>query len=314
MKPVVLTVTLNPAVDKTVFVPDFGIGRDFREESVFLSAGGKGINVSRVLKELGVGALATGFLGGPDGRYIEEGLAEEDIGQEFCAIQDRTRTSLTVIDPAKGTVTRVLERGPRIGSGELDIFRKRFLVLLRSCRYIVLSGSSAPGIPGSFYGELIEMSRNRGVMTILDTSGKALEMGLKKKPYMIKPNLKEAEQLSGRKIRSISDAKSAARCFYRAGIKIAAVTMGSQGAVIFDGKEMFLGVPPRTKIQSLVGCGDAFIAGFIASQVKNRSFKESFRAAVACGAANTQSVNPGFIKRSHVGKIIKCVRIKSLGC
>ncbi|UCD15581.1 MAG: 1-phosphofructokinase family hexose kinase [Candidatus Omnitrophota bacterium] len=312
MKPYILTVTLNPAIDKTVSVPGFKVGEDFREQALSISAGGKGINVSRVLRRLGVDTRATGFIGGYCGSYIERQLRKEGINYDFTQVKVNTRTSLTIIDSRLNTITRVLERGGTIKKVELNSFRKKFLSLLKGAKVVVLSGRNIPGVQDSFYAELIDVAKKKGAVTIFDTSGPAFTVGLKKKPFMIKPNLAEVEQILADKLVSLAKIKKAAYSLYKRGVKIVAITMGSRGAVLFNGKDMVLAVPPKLRRRSPVGCGDAFIAGFISSFIKNSSFPECARMAVSCGAANALSINPGFIKPATVKKIFKQVKIDSI--
>jgi 1-phosphofructokinase family hexose kinase len=312
MKSYILTVTLNPAIDKTVIVPNFKVGHDFREQALAVSAGGKGINVSRVLKRLGVTSIASGFLGGSNGIYIREQLDKEKINHDFCAAKGNTRVSLTVIDPALNTITRVLERGESVSKKELNAFGRKFFSLLKYCRGVVLSGRNIPGASIPFYSELISAAKNKGIISVFDTSGKAYEAGLKKKPFMIKPNLAESEQVLGQSLSSLSKIKQAAKSFYNRGIKIVAITMGSKGVVAFDGKQMLLASPPKVERKSPVGCGDAFIGGFISSYIGKRSFSNSIKMAVACGAANVLSLNPGFISLPTVKKIFKQINLKEI--
>ena len=310
MKPYILTVTLNPAVDKTVIVPHFRIGRDFREQAISISAGGKGINVSRVLKHLGVASIVSGFLGGTDGQYIRQKLNKEKIEYDFCPIKNNTRTSLTIIDPALNTITRVLERGPGVTKKELSLFRKKFLSLLGHCGYVVFSGRNIPGAPDSFYGELIAIAKRKNIISVLDTSGRPLGLGIKQKPFMIKPNLHEAEQVLGRELSSLTKIKAAVSQFHQQGVEVVAITLGSRGALVSCGKEMIMVTPPRLVRKSPVGCGDAFIGGFIAEYARKRHFAECVRMAVACGAANVRSINPGFIKPQTLQRIFKQVKLR----
>ncbi|UCC95226.1 MAG: 1-phosphofructokinase family hexose kinase [Candidatus Omnitrophota bacterium] len=311
MKPTILTITLNPAIDKTVFVPHFKIGKDFREKKLYLSAGGKGINVSRVLKRLKETSIASGFLGGGDGTYMQKQLGKERIKHDFCEIKNNTRTSLTILDPMQNTITRVLERGPQITKKELNNFRKKFSSLLRYCRYVIFSGRNIPGAPDSFYGELIALAKKKNIFTVLDTSGRALALALKEKPFMIKPNLKEIEQIAGKRLSSFSQMKQAVYRLKNCGIQIIALTLGSRGTIVFDGKEMIVAAPPKVERRSPVGCGDAFIGGFVAAHAHKENLKECVRIAVACGAANALSVNPGFINLKDIKTLYRQVTLRS---
>ncbi|MFH1767627.1 MAG: 1-phosphofructokinase family hexose kinase [Candidatus Omnitrophota bacterium] len=312
MKPYILTVTLNPAVDKTVNVDNFKTGRDFREQNISISAGGKGINVSRVLKHLGVLSLTSGFLGGSDGNYIKNQLDKEKIIHDFYPIKGNTRTSLTVIDPVANTITRILERGPAITKKDTAVFKKKFFGLIKNCRAVILSGRNIPGASDSFYRDLIRIAKRKNIISVFDTSGGPLEIGLEAKPFMIKPNLKESEQLLGRNLNSLTELKKALRYFTKCGITIAAITLGSKGAIVADGKQILQALPPKVRRKSPVGCGDAFIAGFIAAYLRNNPFSHCLKQAVACGTANVLSLNPGFIKPGTLKSIIRQVKIKEI--
>ena len=311
MRKSIVTITLNPAIDKTLTVPKFKIGNDFCETSISISAGGKGINVSEVLKHLNIKSITSGFLGGHAGEYIKNALDKKKIEHAFCAIKGNTRTSLTIIDPGLNTITRVLERGPRITNKELNTFRKKIRSLLHYCRYLILSGKNIPGAPDSFYGEIIAAAKIKNIFTILDTSGKAFEIGLKEKPFMIKPNLKETEQMIGEKLNSLSKIKKAAHHLYERGIQIVTITMGSKGAIGFNGKEMIFAIPPKVKRKNPVGCGDAFIGGFLAFHQRGENFSECMKMAVACGTANVLSMNPGSLKPGAVNKTFIKIHLKS---
>ncbi|MBD3263971.1 MAG: hexose kinase, partial [Candidatus Omnitrophica bacterium] len=270
MKPLVLTVTLNPAIDKTVVIPHFSKGKDFRERSLSVSPGGKGINVSRSLNSLGIKNIATGLLGGHDGNYILNELKKEKIKNKFLKIRENTRTSLTIIDPADKTLTRVMERGPLVTKKELDEFKKIFADLLKKACFVVLSGRSIPGASEHFYSVLIKMAKQKNIPAILDTSGTPYLKGIENKPFMIKPNLKEAEFITGKELKTPADIKKAALKLRQNGIKIVTISMGSKGALVWDGERMIMGTPPRVKRKSPVGCGDSFIAGFLSSYLRGK--------------------------------------------
>ena len=312
MKPRILTVTLNPAIDKTVKVENFKFGQDSYEDAIFLSAGGKGLNVSRVLKRLGIESIATGFVGGASGDYIKKQLNKEKIKHDFCHIKKDTRTSLTVIDSYSKKITRLLERGPLVRNIDCQRFKKKYISLIKKCDYVIFSGKSIPGAPGSFYAQLISQAKKRNKFTVLDTSGMPYKLGLKQKPFMVKPNLKEAEFLIDNRLDSLKKIKQAVCLFHRRGIKIVAITLGSKGAVISDANEILFAVPPKIKQKNPVGCGDAFIGGFIALYGRDKNLLQAARMAVACAAANALSFNPGFINLGTVKKIINQIKIRKL--
>jgi len=308
----ILTITLNPAIDKTVVIPKFKIGHDFREKALSVSAGGKGINVSRVLSRLKCPTVAGGFLGGPNGDYINNHLKRENIKSAFSPVSRNTRTSLTIIDPTSGKITRVLERGPMVNKKELNVFRKHYCALLARASCVVISGRNIPGAPSSFYATLIRIAAKRKLFTLLDTSGQPYHEGLKSQPCMIKPNLAECEQVLGKKVKSLEMIKWAAQRLYQRGIRTVAITMGSQGALVYNGEKMLLVKPPKVQGKNPVGCGDAFIAGFLASRRKGETFEKSARLAVACGTANVLSINPGHIAPLILHQIQKAITTRTL--
>ncbi|MBP7088476.1 MAG: 1-phosphofructokinase family hexose kinase [Candidatus Omnitrophica bacterium] len=312
MKPFILTVSLNPAVDKTVLVSNFQIGKDFREKSIFLSAGGKGVNVSRVLGRLGINNIACGLIGGSNGNYLKEQLTKEKIKHDFLTIKGNSRLSLTVIDPVTNVITRLLERGPEVSNYELNLFRKKFVSLLKNCRGVILSGRSIPGAPDSFYAELITIAKKKNIITVLDTSAKPYKLALLKRPFMIKPNLMEAEDLAAQKLNTLPKIKNFISSWHKKGIPVIALTLGSKGAIVSNQREMLLAQPPHVKRKNPVGCGDAFIAGFISAYLKNKNFSECVRLATSCGTANALSINPGFINLATLKKISAKVRLSNL--
>ena len=311
MKPRILTVTLNPVIDKAVIVSGFKVGHDFREENISVSAGGKGINVSQVLAHIGVKNVATGFLGNIGGFYIEEELRKQKIENAFTCIDGTVRTSLTIIDPSDVKLTRILERGPKVKPSDIKKFKRQYSSLLKGVSVVVLSGRNIPGTHDSFYAQLIKMAKRQKVLTVFDTSGEPFPRGLKEKPFMIKPNVDEAEELLGRRIRSRKEISAALKEFKMMGIEMAVITDGSRGAYLYDKDHLIHAIPPKINRKSPVGCGDAFIAGFIGAYIKHKSLEECVSLAVACGAANASSIDPGEVSKRMVLKYFNQVKINS---
>lgn len=294
----ILTVTLNPAIDKTVRV------------KVTLSAGGKGLNVSRVIKTLGGKTIATGLIGGATGMFIKNKLNAEKIANDFFFVSGETRTNLTKINPKNGEITRVLEPGPVISKKEASDFRKKYCSLLAKSKYVVFTGSLPKGLKPGIYAELVKIAKNKNVATVLDTSKEALRLGIKSKPFILKPNLEELEEVIGRKLNSIAKIKEAIQTLHHKGTEIVIITMGEKGAVASNGKEILKTVLPKIKCINNVGSGDSFIGGFVYSYSKGKSFSESLKLAAACGSANALSINPGFCKKKDINKLLKKIKIE----
>ena len=307
----IVTVTLNPAIDKIIKVKNFKTEQDSRENGISLSAGGKGVNVSRVLKNLNAKTIATGFLGGFLGLYIQKEFNKEEIKHDFLQISGQTRTNLTIIDSHQ-KITRVLERGPRISRRALIAFKKKFRSLLKSCRYVIFSGSIANGLPEAIYADLITIAKQKNIKTILDTSGKPLQPGLRARPWLVKPNREEAESVVGYKLNSSRRKKRAVKYFHKIGIETVIISFGAKGIVASDGKEILHADTPKLKCQNNVGCGDALVAGFVFAHQRGYGFKEAVRFSVCCAAANVRNLQPGSIEKGWVKKLTRRVLIKKI--
>lgn len=279
--PLVLTVTLNPSLDKTYYLNKFVVGSEWRAQRKHSIAGGKGINVARVLSELKIPVTTTGFLGGTNGQWIEKQLYNERLANAFVRIKGETRCNITIQDP-KNT-TRVLELGPQIHPKELSELFKQFTRIISKVRYLVLSGSLPLGVPSSVYARLIAEAHRHNVLTVLDTSGEPLAAGVAAKPFMVKPNLKEAEEFCGTKLTSPAKIGRALQTIHSKGVGIVIISLGAKGAVMYDGKTFLEAKARKVKIQNTVGCGDALVGGFIAAHAAGRSLEECLKLSVLCG-------------------------------
>lgn len=291
---------MNPAIDKTV------------AEDIALSAGGKGLNVARALKTLGEKPIAIGLIGGIAGGYIKRKLIEEDIGFDFSEITGETRTNLTLIDTATGRTSRIVKQGPPVSAAEFGRFKKKYLRLLKDCDYAIFSGRNARGLGDSAYGALVRLAKRAKVKTVVDTHGRPLASAIKARPFLVKPNIEEAERLLGRKLNSLPRIKEAVNLFHRRGVTIVVITMGRKGAVASEGKGIYFAAPPVVKNVNDVGCGDSFIAGFVFSMRGGQGLRECLRSAVAAGAANTLTVTPGMFKVSDFRKLKARIRTKAV--
>lgn len=304
----ILTVTLNPAVDKIYQTAKLTPGQDHWFPPAQASAGGKGINVSRGLKRLGLAARATGFLGGPSGEYIHRALNQENIAHRFIPIRGETRVSLTIIQTSTGQSTRILEEGPGVSWKEIGAFRRAFAGLLKNSSHVVFSGRNIPGAGQDFYASLIRTARQAGKKTILDTSGPALAAGLKAGPSLIKPNRAEAEAVLRYKLDTAANLKRGLQYFRRLGIETVIISLGPEGVVAVHAKESWRIIPPRIQAVNLVGCGDALIAGFLYAESRKLGFVECLRMAVAAGTANALTMTPGDLSRGEVMKMFRGVK------
>ena len=205
----IITVTLNAAIDKTLAVPNFRLGRRHRAVEQTSMAGGKGVNVARALRALGQPVIATGIAGGPTGTRIVEHLTEEGVLNDFVRIREESRTSTAVVDPTSGEQTEINEHGPHVSAGELELFVDKLLYLAKGAAVCVFAGSLPRGVDSGLYGQLIDEIRGLGVTTVLDSEGEPLLMATRKGPDVVSPNEIEAEGLVGHEFSDEDDRRRA---------------------------------------------------------------------------------------------------------
>jgi len=296
----ILTVTLNAAVDKTYTVENFRIDRVHRPSSWRIVPGGKGINVARVYAELGGEAMATGFAGGHNGDYILEGMRTEGLSHDFVQTHGESRVCIAILDPVQKTQTELNEVGPDITADEVERLRLKYESLVPGMEYAVLSGSIPPGVPDIIYRELIEIANKYGVPCVLDTSGEPLNQGLSVKPFMTKPNVHELSAVVGKQLATVEEAAEAATELNARGIEIVAVTLGRDGALVATKDGVWRAKPPEIPFVSAVGSGDAFTAAFVYVLVSGGPIPEALKMGTGAGAANAMTFGAGFCARDEI--------------
>ncbi|HWM64201.1 MAG TPA: 1-phosphofructokinase family hexose kinase [Solirubrobacterales bacterium] len=311
----ILTVTLNAAIDRTVAVPNFRLGHRHRAVESRTVAGGKGINVARALRLLGRPVIATGFAGGPTGNRVMEELRKEAILTDFTWIAGETRINMAVVDPTSGEQTEINERGPAVSAEEVERFVERLGYLADGAKICVLAGTLPPGAGEDLYGRLVEQLQERGVPTILDSEGEPMLAGLRAGASVVTPNEGEAEELVGQEFSDRDDVVHALSELVRLGAGEAAITR-PDGCVasIGDGAERRV-VEVRIRALdpvSTVGSGDAFLAGYTAARYDGREREECLAYAVACGADSTQHFGAGTVDRNQVERLLGEVEVHDL--
>jgi tagatose 6-phosphate kinase len=289
----ITTVTLNVAVDKLYLVDQFQTGEVIRVKESNATAGGKGINVARVSSILGEKVLATGFVGGYTGQFVEEMLQKDGILHDFVHVNGESRTCINIIDQ-KGKSTELLEPGILITDNNLSEFTDKFEKITRSSDVIVLSGSIPPGCGAGFYGELIKIAKRYGKTVILDTSGENLQLGIKSCPTLIKPNMDEIKALYGVDLNTKDDVIDAAKMLHNEGIPYVVVSMGKHGAIVVCDEGIYEGNPPDVKVVNTVGCGDSMVAAFAVSLSRKYTMEKSLKFALAVSSANAMCKQTGF--------------------
>ncbi len=301
----IVTVTLNAAIDRTLTVPNFQLGQRHRASAGLTLAGGKGINVARALKRLGVPVVATGLAGGRTGTRVVEELTGEAILNDFVRIEDESRTSTAVVDPTGSSFTEINEWGPLAKPEEVEMLLEKLRYLSRGADFVVLAGSLPRGVAPDFYGELIRDLGRRQVLTVLDTDGEPLRLGLETEPFLVSPNQREAEALVGQEFYEQQDFAYALEHIAELGARNVLITdEGGCFARLREGRKTrrYRVVAPQVETMSAVGAGDVLLAGFIASQVEGHSAEDALRAAVAAGAASAKEIGAGrFDPRTALG-------------
>lgn len=311
----ILTVTLNAAIDRTVAVPNFRLGRRHRSVESRTVAGGKGINVARALTLLGRPVIAAGFVGGPTGTRVLEQLHEESVLTDFTRIAAETRINLAVIDPTSGDQTEINERGPAVSPVEVKKLFERIAYLTGGAKVCVLAGSLPPGAGDDLYARLVADLARRGVAVVLDAEGEAMLEGIRAGASMVTPNEREAEELVGQEFGDRADFAHGLRELVRLGAAEAVITRHDGCvAAIGEGQERRLLEVHTEPLEpvSTVGSGDAFLAGYVAARYDERSPEECLAYGVACGAESTQHFGAGTVDRNQVERLVGEVAVHDL--
>ncbi|MGO9753536.1 MAG: 1-phosphofructokinase family hexose kinase [Solirubrobacteraceae bacterium] len=311
----IITVTLNSALDKTLEVPNFTPGRRHRTVDQKTMPGGKGVNIARALKRLGQPVIATGLAGGATGNRIVEALNAESILNAFLRISEESRTNTAVLDPTTGLHTEINERGPTVSPRELELFREKLLYLAKGASICVFAGSLPRGIEPDAYASLIRHVRKLGVVTIVDTDGEPLRHAVKAEPTVVSPNELEAEELVGHEFHDADDRARAVSDIARLGPSetIMTVSDGCYGRVLEAGAPALYRVSvAELEARSRIGSGDAFLAGYVAARYAGRRGVDCLRYGVACGAESTQHIGAGIVEPAKVDRLLEWVRAEPI--
>ncbi len=283
----IYTVTLNPALDKTVEIPSLTVDAVNRITSMRTDPGGKGINVSKVIQKLGGASVAAGILGGDTGRAILSALTEMGLTTLFHFVEGETRTNMKIIDPDNHTNTDINEPGVTVSEEILEKLLEELLAKVTKEDIVVISGSMPKGSPKDTYYTWTKAFREKGAKVILDADGDLLKAGLKASPYLIKPNNHELGALTGRALETPEEiAETAAELMKEYGIGKVVVSMGGDGAVYVTKDKTIYAVGLKVPVGSTVGAGDSVVAALAVSEEEGKTLEETVRLSMAVGAAN----------------------------
>ena len=312
----ILTVTLNAAIDRTVAVPNFRLGQRHRAVESRTVAGGKGVNVARALKLLGRPVIATGLVGGSAGTRIVERLGEESILNDFTRISGESRTNLAVVDPTNGEQTEINERGPQVTAEEVDRFVEKLLYLAQGASICVIAGSIPPGCDPDVYARLVSELKTLGVTTVLDSDGEQMRAGLRAEPAIVVPNSLEAEEAVGFEFNDAGDRAMGLAGLIEMGAGEAIITSADGCAAIVgvgaDRRRYEVEIEPMEPISS-VGSGDAFLAGYVAARYEGLSEPDCLAYGVACGAESTQHFGAGTLEPKEVKRLLAHIQVSEAG-
>lgn len=307
----ILALNLNASLDKIYTVDKLEYGGVVRANTIQNTAGGKGLHVANICKELHEEYLATGFLGGKTGEYLQDILTKNQINHDFVPIKNETRACINIATP-DGKQTEVLEPGPSISQEETDLFLAKYTKLLTLADIVVASGSLPHNLPLNFYGTLAQLATKYHKKFLLDTSGQTLKESLSYKPFFIKPNKDEIEQLTGIKIDNLDKAISQVQGFQKLGIIMPVISLGKNGSIVGYQNQIYHATPPQYKAINAVGSGDAFVAGIAIGLQRNYPIIDTIKLGSACGTANVLEAESGFVSKDNVEKIFKLVEVKQI--
>ena len=310
----ILILCANAGVDRTYEVPEFSAGHYHRPDRVLVSAGGKGINVARVLTALRQPVTVAGFAGGRSGSFVAADLRGQGIHARLTQIREESRTTLTIVDPKNKRVTRLDEWGPLVSPAEIEALRQQWKGALEGTDFAIISGNPPRGVPRDLYAHLIHYAVREKIPNALDAHEEHLQEGLAGHPYMITPNLRELSWLAKRPLDVPEGVVGFSRQLLAQGVRVVMTTLGNQGAIVVaHDAEPLLVTAPEIETVSTVGAGDAALAGFVAARAEGRSPADRARWAMAAGAANCANVTAGTCTREQIEALVPQVTVESLG-
>ncbi|MFK4308407.1 tagatose 6-phosphate kinase [Bacillus sp. RC240] len=306
----ILAVTMNPSVDISYPIQDFKLDDVNRVENIRKTAGGKGLNVARVVKQMGEDVLTTGVIGGTIGDYIIQELTKSDIRNHFYKINQESRNCIAILHDSKQT--EILESGPSLSTEEGTAFLEKYRELLSEVSLVTISGSLPKGLESEFYRQMVEIGREKGIPVIVDTSGEPLRQVLNHnvKPFAIKPNISELFQLFGMEVEeSTSSLKQLLNNKLFHGIEWIVVSMGAAGAFLKHGGDYYRVTIPAIEVINAVGSGDATVAGLAVALKRKQAVSDILKTAMTTGMLNTMEEVTGYIDPEKFGQFFEMVEV-----
>ncbi len=306
----IYTITLNPAIDKELMVSKIEADQVLRAKSIQIDFGGKGFNVSRMLKSLGSPSTALGFLGGKTGQVLEAGLHDLGIQTDFVQVAGETRTNISIMPADHKQYIKVNEPGPTIQPSEKAQLIRQLKRLVQVDDWCVLAGSLPQGLASDFYAELITIIQAAGAHAILDASGEPLLHGCQQKAFLVKPNAEEAQKLTGVSIKSTFDAQKAGLKILTYGVPNVVLSLGKLGALWLTENETWSALSPAIAERNPIGAGDSMVAGIVWGLSQHLPIQDCLRWGVACGAAAASLDGTAVGDYAYVAQLIHQIEIE----
>ena len=308
----IYTLTLNPAVDRELTVPAMEFDSVLRATEARVDFGGKGFNVSRLLRGMEAPSTAVGFLGGRAGELLQDGLQSLGIGTDFVWVPGETRTNVSIVTQSHDHYIKVNEKGPLVNQAKQQELLEKIDSLAKPGDWWVLAGSLPPGVTDDFYARVVNVLNKHGAHAILDTSGESLKLGCAEKPYLVKPNAEEAHVLTGLPMDTPSEIAAAAAEIRRLGAQNVVVSMGKAGALLHVAEGTWLTHTPQIKEKNPIGAGDSMVGGLVWALTQGIALKESLGWGVASGAATASLPGTEVGSRLLIEELVAQVRYERL--
>ena len=281
----IYTLTLNPAIDRELTVEEIEFDKVLSALEARIDFGGKGFNVSRMLKSLGTSSVAVGFVGGNTGKRLENGLGALGIDSDFVWVDTETRTNISIVPQAHDHYIKVNEKGPLVNEAKQAELLDKIETIAQAGDWWVLAGSLPPGVDDAFYARIIKVLNNIGSVAVLDTTGEALRLGCAEKPYLIKPNGEETQALTGMPVETPKQVARAAAELRKMGAENVVISLGKSGALLQTVEANWMVYPPMIKEKNPIGAGDSMVGGLVWALEQGNPLHEALSWGVASGAA-----------------------------
>ncbi len=308
----IFTVTLNPAVDRELTVDTISFDTVLRALDWQVDCGGKGFNVARMLKSLGISSMALGFAAGKSGEMLADKLKALGIETDFIWVEGETRTNVSIVSAENGQYVKVNEPGPTITETDLGLLAKKIGERVVAGDWWVLAGSLPPGVPPTYYSELITIIQSAGAKVFLDTSDEALRQNCAAKPLLVKPNDEEAHELTGLPVGTKEEIAAVGTAISAMGPANVIISLGKKGAVLVNDGQAWLAASPKIEAANPIGAGDSMVAGVVWGLSKGDSMQDALCKGIACGAATAGQKGTSVGSLEQVNQLLAEVQLQEV--